>query len=70
MSQETNVVLTKISQHNKTSQGSACPNGGRINVTNVNCGMYTIAWGSGKDRQSVTKHCTAGEAEAFKASLK
>lgn len=47
--------MTKVSDHKK----------------NKGVSMYTFAYGEGKkrNRKSVTKHCTASEAEAYKKSL-
>lgn len=47
------VIMTKISDH-KAKRGVS---------------MYTFVHGSGKNRKSETKHCTASEAESYKKSL-
>lgn len=47
------VIMTKISDH-KSNRGVS---------------MYTFVHGTGKNRKSETKHCTANEAEAHKKSL-
>ena len=64
------VEMTKISQHGKNSSGSATADGGRMNVTNVNWGMYTVVWGQGSKRQSRTIHGSEAMVQAFKDSLK
>ena len=45
--------MTKISDH-KAKRGVS---------------MYTFVSGTGKNKKSQTKHCTAAEADAHKASL-
>lgn len=64
------VTLTKVSTHKKTKSGST-PNalGRSINKTVAGFGMYTIAYGKGKDRTSETMHCSEAQAEARKEAL-
>ena len=64
------VTLTKISQHGKTKRGTATANGGMMNITNTNWGMYVVVWGQGSKRQSRTIHCSEAEAQQFKDNLK
>ena len=64
------VILTKISDHGKTSSGSSCPNGATIGRTQKGWSMWTLAYGTGANRKSKTMHCSAAEAEAEKNRLK
>lgn len=64
------VILTKVSDHGKTSQGSSTALGGRINVTNKGHSMWTLVSGTGSERTSRTLHCSEKDAEHQKSLLK
>lgn len=66
----TDVILTKISDHGRTSMGSTAANGAKINVTNKGHSMWTLVYGKGSKRVSETMHCSREAAEKRKSALK
>ncbi len=66
----TETILTKISDHGKTSTGSACATGAVIGRTQIGWGMYTLVSGKGSNRKSITMHCSESAAQAEKARVK
>ncbi len=70
MEKSQEVVLTLVSSHGKNSQGSKYENGHTIGRTQIGWGMYTLAYGKGPNRKSVTMHCSESDAEAEKVRVK
>ncbi len=64
------VVLTKISDHGKTSSGSKKPDGGTFGRTQIGWSEWTLCWGEGQNRKSKTLHCDEKTAEYEKSLLK
>lgn len=70
------VEVRRISTHKKTTVGTPVPSKHAPDTvkytkrTNEGHGMYVIIYGSGKNRKSVTKHCSEAQANAFVEELR
>ncbi len=64
------VVLTKVSDHNRTKRPQENVVGFTIGKTTEGHSEWTLVWGEGSDRKSKTMHCSEAAAEAEKSRLK
>ena len=64
------VEITSVSKHGRTKYGSSTPNGQTLGTTNVNHSQYSIAYGKGSNRQSMTLHGSKQMADSKVAELK
>ena len=64
------VELIKISDHEKTSSGSACTTGKIIGRTQIGWSQWVIVSGEGSKRTSRTLHCDEKTALYEKGLLK
>ena len=57
------IEITSTSKHGKDNSGSSTANGQIIGRTTLGHAQYSIAYGKGSKRQSITMHCSKQTAD-------